>query len=123
MASLNAYGAQLDVTVAASVGWYATLYVKTDDASTARDLTGETLTIVIKDDQESAADYGGQYGYVQSYTLTVSDAANGVAKIAVPPSVFTNKEAGQLSYELRITDASNENHGLLWGYFDVLERG
>lgn len=123
MAQLEGRGAQLDIQIAASVGWYATLNVKTDDASTARDLTGETLTLVVKDDRESAGDYGGLYGYVSSYTLTVSDAANGVAKIAVPPSEFLRKEGGQLSYELSVTNTLGEKFGLLFGYFAVLERG
>lgn len=123
MSTLDKRGAQLDVKIAADVGWYSTLNIKTDDESTARDLTGETLKLTIKDDRESSGQYGGQYAYDQTYTLTISDAANGVAKIAIPPSEFTNKEAGQLSYECWVTNTSSENDGLLWGYIEVLERG
>ena len=123
MTNRDTKGVNLDVEIAASIGWYDTLYIKTDDASTARDLTGETVTIVLKDDRPAASQYGGEAGYVNSYSLTISDAANGVAKIAVPPSAFTRKEGGRLSYECWITTASGENVGLMWGFIDVQERG
>ena len=122
MATLDARGAQLDVPVLASAGWYSTLNVEAS-AGVARDLTGETLTLVVKDDEADGDSYNGVTRNLATYTLTVSDAANGVAKIAVPPAIFSNKEGNQLSYELSITNTSSEKFGLIWGYFQVQERG
>lgn len=122
MATLDARGAQLDVPVLASAGWYSTLNVEAS-AGVARDLTGETLTLVVKDDEADGDSYNGVTRNLATYTLTVSDAVNGVAKIAIPASLFKDKEGSQLSYELFVTNTSGENSGLIWGYIQVQERG
>lgn len=120
MAFIDARGAELSYSVAASSGINDAVTI-TDDG-VARDLTGITVAAVLKDDEEQASDYGGEYGTTTQISMSLSDAENGIISFVIAPSYFTNKEGGRLSYECYQVD-SGAYKGLFWGYIDVLERG
>jgi len=122
MAYVDDRGAQLDRDIAASAGIYDTVTVEAT-AGTPFDLTGYTVQCVIKDDQEQSRDYGGEFGSETTYTMTVTDAANGIFDFIIPSSQFKNKEGGQLTYELYYIDSNSNRDALMWGYINVQERG
>lgn len=115
-------GAQWDLDVTASAGVNADVVAKDGDAVVI-DLTGYTLHCTVRDDREAMRDYGGQYGTETTYTMTITDAANGAFDFVIPPDEFTNKEGGRLTYELFWVDPNGGRTGLMWGYINVQERG
>lgn len=122
MAYTDARGEQHDYSVSASVGIYRNLTAYTE-AGAVYDLTGKSIICTVKDDKEQRRDYGGEYGSQSSYTLSITDAANGEFDFLIPCAEFTNKEGGRLSYETRLVLENGNKVGIRWGYLDVLERG
>lgn len=120
MTQINARGAQVDFEVAASVGVKRDMAV-TQDGS-AFDLTGYTISVVVKDDKDQARDYGGEDGSETTYGQTIVSAAAGTWTLYIPYTEFSNKEGGRLSYEAYMTDGTYRT-GLIYGFLDVLERG
>lgn len=120
MAQIDARGAQVDFEVSASVGIKRDMAV-TEDGS-AFDLTGYTITVVVKDDRDQSRDYGGEDGSETTYGQTIISAAAGTWTLHIPHTEFTYKEGGRLSYEAYMSDGTYRT-GLLFGYITVLERG
>lgn len=125
MSYIDARGAQLDIDAAASVGIFETMSVTSDGS--ARDLTNETITVVVKDDSERGSDYGRDYegadGSHSTYSQTITDAAGGLFNFEIPASEFALKEGGRLTYEMYLTTSAGKRLGLMFGYLNVLERG
>lgn len=121
MAYSDQRGAQLDLDVLASAGVNIDGTIQ-DAAGDPVDLTSYTIACAVKDDQTQARDYGGEYGSETTYTMTVTDAANGLFDFIIPNTEFSNKEGGRLTYELYYI-VSDVRTGLMWGYINVLERG
>ena len=115
-------GAQWDLDITASAGVNTDVVAK-DNAGSVIDITGYAIQCTVRDDREQARDYGGQYGTETSYTMTITDAANGEFDFIIPSTEFTNKEGGRLTYELYWVDPNGNRVGLMWGYINVLERG
>lgn len=122
MAYLDLRGAQLDLDITASAGVYRESSLVEEDG-TAFNLTNYTLVVVVKDDKEQFRDYGGEHGSETSYSQTITNAANGEFTFYIPPSEFTYKEGGTLTYELYAQDANGNRTGMQWGYINVQERG
>lgn len=121
MSYIDARGAQQDFDVSASAGIFRTMSVTSDGS--ARDLTGESITVVVKDDEAQARDYGGQFGSDTTYAQTITDASGGLFNFEIPADEFTQKEGGRLTYEMYLTTAAGKRIGLMFGYLTVLERG
>ena len=121
MAYVDARGIRLDFDVSASAGIYRTMQVTADGS--ARDLTSETISVMVKDDKHQARDYGGQYGSETTYAQTITSAADGEFDFYIPPDEFTQKEGGQMTYEMKLTNSAGKPVGLAYGYLNILERG
>lgn len=122
MAYIDARGTQVDIDLGASVGFYRT-YTAYTEAGTIYDLTGKSVITVLKDDTDSTRNYGGEYGTEETYTLTITDAANGEFTFEIPYSAFSNKESGRLTHETYVVLENGSRVGIMWGYINVLERG
>lgn len=122
MGYINARGEQVDFDVTAAAGIYRT-YTAYTEAGSVYDLTGKSVVCVIKDDQDQARDYGGEHGSETSYTLTITDAANGKFTFNIPYSEFSQKESGRLSHETYVVLENGSRVGIMYGYINVLERG
>lgn len=121
MSYIDARGAQQDFDVTASAGVRYDGAV-TDDGS-AYDLSSASLTVVVRDDEAQASDYGGTNSSETAYTQTISgDGTGGLFTLLIPYSEFTNKQGGRLTYELYMEESAGRT-GLMWGYINVLERG
>jgi hypothetical protein len=100
-------GAQYDYDIIASAGINETWTVTA--SGVAVDLTGSTISVQIKDDDQHAKDYGGRYGYHTTYSMDIIDAANGQFRFLIPPDEFDNLEGGRMTYEMRRIDSSGRS--------------
>ena len=122
MATIDTRGEQVNFSINASVGIYRNFTAYTP-AGAIYDLTGKTITTVMKDDRDSGNSYGGATCAETTYSQTITDAVNGEFVFEIPASAFTNKESGDLTHETYAVLENGKRVGILWGYINVLERG
>lgn len=121
MAYSNQRGASYDIDATASGGVNEDWSLTTDDSPF--DLTGYTITCVVKDDESAPAGYGYLSQSDVIYTMTITNAASGMFDFILPPSAFSGKEGGEVSYELLETDPDSNVSVLASGFIRLLERG
>lgn len=122
MATIDTRGEQVNFSINASVGIYRN-YTAYTPAGAIYDLTGKTITTVLKDDCGGGNSYGGPTYSETAYSQTITDAANGEFDFEIPSDAFTNKESGDLTHETYAVLENGKRVGIMWGYISVLERG
>lgn len=105
MSYSNLTGGTLDLEAAQPFGINQQFAAKNSNG-VAEDITGYTYTITL-------AEGGVEPGYQEDtnvetteYTATIDDAVNGLFTIKVPPSYFSGKWGGEVSYFVHRTDGS-----------------
>ena len=110
MANTNARGVQNNITATASGDIVKSMAFTA--AGVAVDLTGQTIDVIVKDDDGSAD---------KTYPQTITNAAGGLFTLKIPKAAMTGKEGEELSYELLKTDASGNIVPYMYGEIQVFE--
>ena len=97
--SIDNRGVECPLHALPNIGIYeAGPHVIKDANGTAIDITGATITFTVIDGEGNR----DESPTISTYTMTITDAANGEFKIEVPPSEFTNDWGKQMAYSLAI---------------------
>ncbi len=111
MAYLNARGAYLKIDVVASSDMERSAQIT--NSSVASDITGNSITVVVKDDNK---------GKIGSYAQTITTAASGEWTFKIPKAAFYEQEGEEMSYEAYMTTAAGVEIPLMWGEIDIYEK-
>lgn len=116
--SVNARGAYAPIKAIVGADVVKSCAVTADGS--ARDITGATLTVIVKNNSDPSG-YGVRGSQsTSSHAQTITDAANGLFTLHIPKSAYADKEGEEMSWQLVMTE-NGKDTCLAYGPLELVE--